>query len=225
MRLIARPIDEWPDRHLTPDSARSFSRFSASWTDTVDILDRELHHLGASEAVLQLAITERECRLDGWIRANAKPEHPGVIISFESVHGPLRYWTDEFKWGGSGHLPGWQANVRAIALGLEALRKVDRYGIARRGEQYRGWNALPPGTPMPPGKMTVDEAVEVLIDAGSAIEIRTGEARDLVRTDPTVIGNLYRAAARLHHPDAGGDPAMFRRITEARDLLLEGTAR
>lgn len=35
----------------------------------------------------------------------------------------------------------WQHNVRSIALGLEALRAVDRYGISRRGEQYAGFRA------------------------------------------------------------------------------------
>ncbi len=40
----------------------------------------------------------------------------------------------------------WQHNVRSIALGLEALRAVDRYGISRRGEQYAGFRAaLTPG--------------------------------------------------------------------------------
>lgn len=29
-----------------------------------------------------------------------------------------------------------QDNLRVIALALEALRMVDRYGVTRRGEQY-----------------------------------------------------------------------------------------
>lgn len=38
----------------------------------------------------------------------------------------------------------WRHNVRSIALGLEALRAVDRFGISRRGEQYAGFRgALP----------------------------------------------------------------------------------
>lgn len=35
----------------------------------------------------------------------------------------------------------WEHNVRSIALGLQALRAVDRYGISRRGEQYAGFRA------------------------------------------------------------------------------------
>lgn len=33
----------------------------------------------------------------------------------------------------------WKHNVRSIALGLESLRAVDRYGITKRGQQYAGF--------------------------------------------------------------------------------------
>ena len=220
MRLVARPIETWPGQ-LHADSERQLSRFSTAWGDTVDLLEREARALGADEVIVQLAITERDCRLDGWIRADAKPTHPGVIVSLDSRHGPLRYSTDVFSrgsvWrgGGSGYvtIPGWQCNVRAVALGLEALRKVDRYGIAQGGEQYRGWQALPPGTPMPAAQMTVDEAARLIypedpdwmLDVGTAEDVRR-EYRHRVITDGA-------------HPDQGGDPDHFRRLTEARDLL------
>ena len=72
-------------------------------------------------------------------RANASPKSPAVVIAFESKHGPLQYATDAFT--------HWQANVRAVALGLEALRRVERYGITKHGEQYTGWKQLGSGTP------------------------------------------------------------------------------
>jgi hypothetical protein len=205
MDLIARPIDRWPGE-FSPE--REYTPFTATWADTVDLLAREVEALGATEIVLQLAITERECRRDGWIRADARPTHPGVIVSFTSRHGPLRYHTDRFthrRW--NGYLPGWQSNVRAIALGLEALRRIDRYGIAGAGQQYTGWNALPAGRPLP-AAMTADEAEGILRAAA-------GPGGD----DSQSYLDLYRLAARRHHPDTGGDPAEFRRITEARDLL------
>lgn len=210
MRLIARPIDQWPGE-LTPDDARQPTQFTATWTETCDLLHREVEMLGADEVVLQVAITERESRQDGWVRADARPRHPGVIVSFESKHGPLRYHTDRFtNRGWRGYLPGWQSNVRAIALGLEALRKVDRYGIAQAGEQYRGWNALPPGRPMG-AAMTVEQAQQLLRDAAGV----DGE-------DSRSYMDLYRLASKRCHPDAGGDPAAFREITDARDLLVAG---
>lgn len=37
--------------------------------------------------------------------------------------------------------------------------------------------------------------------------------------DEAEVQRAYRRLARLHHPDAGGDPAAFHRLRQARDLL------
>lgn len=208
MNITYRPIDAWPGERRIPQP----STFSARWTDTLQLLDRELHMLRAQHVVAQLAITERDCRLDGQIRADARPWHPGVILAFDSKHGPLKYATDIFT--------AWQHNVRAIALGLEALRKVDRYGITRRGEQYTGWKALGAGIAMPAsgGRFaTVEAAAEFLIEWGEWGGERA-HAGDLI-DNPGAVAAYFREAARKLHPDAGGDPEQFKRLTEARRML------
>lgn len=199
-----RPGD-WRGKWTT---ARKDAPFEATWTATLDLLDRELFQLNARNVVLQVAVTERGVRLDGSLRADAKADHPGVILTFDSKHGPQRYQCDRFERGFRGAREGWQCNVRAIALGLEALRKVDRYGIVQGGEQYRGFGALPAARPMP-AAMTIDEACRLL-----KVE-RHG------RLNGPVISAAYREQSKNHHPDVGGDPDTFRRITEARDLLVE----
>jgi hypothetical protein len=68
-------------------------------------------------------------------------------------------------------------NARAIALGLEALRKVDRYRITKRGEQYTGWSALPPATPMGAAKMTADDALEFFAPPLTGTLARTTTSR------------------------------------------------
>jgi hypothetical protein len=49
------------------------------------------------------------------------------------------------------------------------------------------------------------------------------EARALLgvgeHADASEVQRAYRRLARLHHPDAGGDPAAFHRLGQARDLL------
>lgn len=223
-----RPIESWPGA-LTAE--REVSRFTARIGDTLRVLDREMDALGATEAVVQLALPERSFRADGDLRSDARqPDHPGVILSFEApTLGPLRYWTDRFSAarvyenGRWRDVPGWHDNLRAIALGLEALRRVERYGIAERGEQYAGWKQLGAGVPLgPPAPMTVDEAARV-IAVGAGLNL--ADADDIADTD--VLAYFYRRASKRHHPDTGGDPDLFRRITEARNLLadhLKGTA-
>jgi hypothetical protein len=131
--LTVRPIEQWPGAR-TPEHARAHSPFKAGWQVTVRDLLRELRALDAKQTVLNLAVTDADLRVDGLPRANARLSDAGVVVAFDSMHGPLRYACDRF-WS-------WQENLRAVALGLEALRKVSRYGIATDGQQYRGYRAL-----------------------------------------------------------------------------------
>lgn len=201
------PIQRWPGEQTR---SRKHDRFGArgrgvNWSATTDLLARELRHLGARSVVLQMAVTDAEVRNDGWIRANATPAHPGVILTFESRHGPLSYPCDTFR--------DWQANVRAIALALEALRTVDRYGVTRRGEQYTGWKQLPPGGGSTP-TMTVEVAAEVL-----AFEAGHDEAGELLR-DPELARWCFREAAKGTHPDVeGGSVEAFQRVHAAKQVL------
>jgi hypothetical protein len=184
MSYTVRPIDSWPGPQ---SSGRRNSPFRAPWSQTAELLDRELRMLGASRTVLMIAVDEQDIRLDGLLRANARPTHPGVIIAFESRYGALKYASDVFT--------DWRDNVRAIALGLEALRKVDRYGITKRGEQYTGWRALPPAGD---GVMTHDDAVRVIDRHGG--------------------GSIPRAL-RATHPDTGGNASDFAEVQAARKII------
>lgn len=57
MKMTFRPIEVWPGE-LLHSSARTQSPFKAGYNDTLQVLDRELEHLGAGSVVCQLAVTE-----------------------------------------------------------------------------------------------------------------------------------------------------------------------
>ncbi|MGI8333446.1 hypothetical protein ACRYCC_26135 [Actinomadura scrupuli] len=209
MRYEIRPLGHWTDP--VTDPRRGATAFRASWPDTLKLLERETEHLGATTVVIQVDADATDIRRDGMLRARARVGHPGVVVSFQSAHGPLRYATDAYEdayWSTS--LTGWQANVRAIALALEALRAVDRYGVTRRGEQYRGWAALPAGPA--PAFTNADEALRWMKE----------KAHLPADTDPA---KLYRTLARRYHPDAGGDPEDWARLSAAHELLDEAGLR
>ena len=193
--LHVRPIQSWPGEH-TP--GRSRAPFRSPWRATLDLLDRELHAVHALTPVLQVAIDEREFRLDGYPRANASFTHPGVILAFDTKRiGSLSFPCDRFD--------HWQDNLRAIALGMEALRKVDRYGITRRNEQYTGWRAIGSGLAMP-GRMTVDEARTVLVE-------HSGIAGADGISDPRTLVRLARGTT---HPDRhDGDRTAWDKVEQA----------
>lgn len=177
-----RPIPLWPQQ--TPaDARRSRWTFKAGWSNTLSLLDRELRHLGAENITIGCGLREQDIRIDGWPRSGARePAHPGVEVSFDSPHGRLVYATDVCE--------RWEHNLRAIGLGLEALRAVDRHGVTRRGEQYAGFKALPAGT------MDGDP------DRGL----------QLIRRHGSVVAALHAA-----HPDHGGADRDFRDVQAARE--------
>ncbi|MWV50083.1 molecular chaperone DnaJ [Rathayibacter sp. VKM Ac-2803] len=194
--LTVAPIGEWPGL-ITPD--RRTAPFRASWTDTLKILRRELTALDADDVILQVAISAAQFRIDGRPRRDARADHPGIILTLTSIHGPLSYPCDTFT--------TWQDNVRAIALALEALRKVDRYGVTKRGEQYRGFLALESTTA--PGTRHV---MEFSTTAGAAdwLDANYGEPGTI-----HTFRELVRRAKRATHPDLGGDPIDFHNVAAA----------
>lgn len=219
MILTFRPIKIWPDTFNRQALDRHASPFTASYADTLELLDVELRALEATDVVLQVDAAERDCRLDGQLRADAKVTHPGCILSFTSRHhGALSYPCDRYEavpYRRNG--ASWTQNLRAITLGLEALRRVERYGIAERGQQYAGYRELGSGIPMGAAPaMTVEVAGRLLWNAAYG-----GDWPPPVLNVEIIRGAWRVAATKGTHPDHGGSAAVFRQLTQARDLLLE----
>lgn len=210
MTYTVRPIS---DRTVFTGKHRR-SSFQSSWSATEQLLMHEVRQLNGRDLVLEMDVTERDIRIDGQVRANARPSSPAVRIAFDSMHGPLTYGTDAFT--------SWQDNVRAIALGLEALRKVDRYGITKRGEQYTGFKALPAAAPETP-TMDVDLAWSTLGSYAAAGDTRTiAELRAKATNDE--LRAMHRRARGRWHPDKNdGDQSMWDLVEKAAAVL--GVAR
>lgn len=185
--IIFRPIDVWPGAETR---SRRRAAFSASLSSTMGLLGRELQQVGARRVVAQIAMTEADFRNDGIPYAHARATHPGIVIAFESKFGPLKFAVDTFT--------TWEDNLRAIALGMEALRRVDRYGVTKRGEQYTGWKALPSGSDDEHGIPDAQAAREYL--------------------DRLFGGDIKRALMETH-PDRGGDREEFGKVMRIKGLL------
>lgn len=218
-RLKVAPIREWPGE-LTPASRRQRSQFKTrsddSWQmkptpirSTLVSLDRELRMIRARDVELLVAIPPEQFKLDGRPRAQARVEHPGVILSFDTDLGHLSYPCDTFT--------TWQDNLRAITLALEALRRVDRYGVTKRGEQYRGFLAIE-ATAMPSTPFSHEPASIVAWLVGVVNRATVGIGRAEVSDHPA---NVLRKAQRVTHPDHGGDPEQFHLVTLAEQYLRE----
>lgn len=209
MRLTVRPITLWPGKLRTP-SERAESPFKVSWSRTTIDLEREVEHLDkrgyGAVVVVEMAVQEVDIRLDGWIRADARPQHPGVILHVDSKSGPLKLWTDRF-WH-------WDGNIRAISLYLQHQRAAERYGLGTGTEAFQGWKAIGAQSielgPAP--AMTYEQAVQIVADA-------SGKSVDAVARHPNA---CFRTAAAVMHPDTPtGSEEKFKLLVAARDLIMK----
>lgn len=228
MILTYRPIKVWPEGWDPNKPPQAQSPFKSTFAQTIELLDSELYAINASSPTLQVDASDARIRMDGQLHAQASVNYPGVILSFMTPDlGTLVYRCNRFgattsnDWSTNRthHRPGWHENLRAIALGLESLRRLERYGIADRGQQYAGWAEI--GTGMAMGAkgstLTIEEAARILADS-SGLGVETA---DKLIGNHSMVNVAYRTAVKEHHPDKGGDPAAFDLLTRAKDLLLE----
>jgi len=207
LNAIFRPVENWPGKP-TPTAERRNSPFQASYSDTLDLLERELNAIRAQRVVIEAYFRLDQIRDDGWPYSNTTPSQPGVIVSFSANGSAYSYPCDVFH--------SWEHNLRAIALSLESLRRVDRFGVTKRGEQYMGFKQLPPGSqPEAAKRMTAPEAAAFLAKIFPAdVSITT------LLGSKMIFEAILREAQKKLHPDAGGSHDQFIALQEAGEVLV-----
>jgi hypothetical protein len=206
-------LEEYPRKFTT---TRTWSNFEKPWSEVQLILERELRMLGYRHGSVKIKTAHRsqEVLRSGKLRSDVRnPEHPGVVVAFDVYDGqekryvPMSFECDKFL--------NWRDNVRAIADAMEALRKVNRYGVTGGGRsqaQYEGYKALPTAE----GKIaTVDAALE-FVSKHSSIAVSE------LRLSATARYSAYKKAAKVLHPDApGGNVNDFINLEDAKRILSQ----
>jgi hypothetical protein len=163
----------WP---TTPAASREPSRFKTTVPGALANAKRQIELLGGSQLLLS----------SNYTLGNENPKEPGVVAYFHweksLVAIPCDRWTRI------------EANVQAIALTVEAMRGMERWGAKHMIKaMFTGFKLLPPAATSP--------WYDVLGVPASA--------------PPDTVKEAYRSLAKRYHPDMHGDPAMFRRIQAA----------
>lgn len=200
-----KPITGWPSKP-TPSWSRYRSPFKVGWQQTLDLLERELNHLSAKNITIEGFFHPSQIRNDGWPKSSARPSQPGVILSFDTKRGRMVMSCDRY--------PDWEANLRAIALTLERLRSVERYGITtERQEQYIGWLKLPESS-------AIDEATEC---ARRLIALAcVGHAPSDLLSDRALFEKVAGEALRRNHSDTadnGGSVSGLQDALQSRNRI------
>ncbi len=160
-------------------------------SDAAVRLEVELERLGAEDATLS---TSQKLRLDGTPRSDlAEQADVGAAVYF-TLHGKPRCLACD-KWTRVAD------NIAAIAQHIDALRRIERYGIGTLDQAFTGYTALPPIG----GTQGGDWRAEMGFQPGDRpITLDVVEAR-------------YRALLRERHPDKGGSHDAVVRLNLARD--------
>lgn len=204
IRYVTRAIQHYPKTE-TPWESRKRSQFKTDRDDSIRMVGRELELLGAESWVLEVDYAERDIRIDGTLRKDARPIGPRIVADAETDKGPLRMACDTYEVA--------KANIHAIALTLAALRAIDRYGAATKGEQYTGWLALP----------SVGTTTTRVNDAWALLILESQWGFDIPLKDRTreKADTVFRQAIKRVHPDSGGSDDRLRAVNVARDAILE----
>lgn len=153
-------------------------------------LEQQLDALGAKNQVLS---TNVELRLDGRPRSDQEPRDPGVAVYFTFKGRATVLAADRFRRVAD--------NIAAIAGHVEALRRVDRYGVGTIEQALAGYKALP-----------ADSAA----DWRAVFGFSSGSRPALDQVD-----SAYKAAARVKHPDVpGGSEEAMQQLNRAREFAL-----
>ena len=211
--LKIKPISKWIGAETKNPKS---SLFKQTYSNTKRLLEDELYYLKAIEASIQIEmfIKAEDLRLDGELRHNAKPTKPGVVLSFSKVKNRVfdknaQTWKNElltlsYPCDSYDH---WHDNLRAIALSLQNLRAVARYGVFKYEDMV--------------SRLALPSAEGKLSDRDSAlhfISIHSGRTIDQLRDKPFLKAGYLEAAMKLH-PDKGGSSEDFHKLQEAKRIL------
>jgi hypothetical protein len=204
----------WADPKSSP--RKPSSAFRADWRNTLDLLERETDLLQIKGyVIIELDVHDADIQASRQaLLARSAVGYDGVVVSFEAKRGPMRFACDAYYQSYVNDMSGWRANVRAVALTLEALRAIDRWGAAQTGQQYTGWLALPPADDLT--FPSADAAARWLREKVKELNAGSRRPPDVAAMS---LADLYRDAARMLHPDVAGAAPDWDRLANARLLL------
>lgn len=154
----------------------------------LDRLEAELRRLGATDEILSsnLPVGIRGVPLGN----RAEPSDPGAAVYVKLNGKPLVFACD--KWDRVAD------NIAAIAQHIDALRRIERYGVGRVEQAFAGYKALPPSA----------EDWRIVLGVGEYATVEQVDAAFLEK-------------AKSAHPDVGGSHEEMSRLTSARDLARQ----
>lgn len=186
----------WPvNRPRTPAHRRSGGSFSTksrngpndfgtklvTLAEARDRLARELDRLNARQPILSSNV---ELTVNGQPRSGRpEPADPGAAVYFQLNRKPVVLACDSYSRVAQ--------NVAAIAAHIDAMRRMERYGVATVEQQFTGYLALP-------GPLVVDDWRGVLGDPKTLAEAESAFRERMKQAHPDTPGGSTAKATVLN---------------------------
>lgn len=183
-------------------SGQIHGRFSShgNWITVSGALDRveaELGRLGVPSWNIIISTNLRLGARGNPLSGQPEPDDRGAAVYFRMGEKPRVLACDRYTKVAD--------NLAAIAAHVDALRRIDRYGVGTLDQAFAGYDALPPpgATNRPPWR----KVLGIAEDENSSAD---------------AINAAYRDLAKQAHPDLqGGSHEAMATLNAARDEALE----
>lgn len=190
MTAEAYPL-QWPEGWpRTPNVKRGSSKFGKNLGfSQISKLQNELRLLGARHVVISSNVPLRQDGLPYASETKRRYDDPGVAVYFSLKGKTLSMARDRYN-------TPWE-NIRSLILAIEAIRSIERHGGSTMMERaFSGFAAIAPPDWKKPWR--------------EVFGLRPGTS-----VGPAELSGLYRAKARLRHPDAGGSEHLMAELNVA----------
>lgn len=188
---------DWPTgfERTEPAKREKNRSYEVTLARALDDLERELDLLGVDDWRLSTAAPQR--KRDNRPYANANPDDPSAVVRWTKGGDQYAVACDAYS--------RLRDNVRTIGHYIAEKRKMDQRPVETGQSEFA--NARLPSGDEPEAVVARAPPHEVL-----------GVSRD---ASPAEVKRAFRQRVQAAHPDHGGSEAEFRRVTEAKEAMLD----
>ncbi|WP_132060323.1 J domain-containing protein [Halorussus amylolyticus] len=189
---------DWPTQFDRTDPAERTpnNQFGATVRETIDDLETELDRLGVDNWRLSTAASHQKMN-PKYPYADANPDDPSAVVRWRMDGAQYAVACDAYS--------RLRDNLRTLYLYIQEKRKMEKRPV-ETGESEFANARLPPGD-------AATEAVVAREPPHEVLDVAPG-------ADEAVVKAAARQLKKKHHPDAGGDESLFKRVVSAEEAML-----